>query len=128
MKRIRSIISLFLFSLLAFSQSEKEKEADKYYREYSFDKAIDKYNDVNNLSIEGLRKLAESYHSINKFAEAKAVYAKIVNDTSATCNDYYNYILLLKADGKYAETPKWYKKIKEKNAHDLRAKNFFDTE
>ncbi|MDR3706049.1 MAG: OmpA family protein [Paludibacteraceae bacterium] len=128
MKRIRSIIPLFLFSLLAFSQSEKEKEADKYYREYSFDKAIDKYNEVKELSVEGLRKLAESYHSINKFAEAKAIYAKIVNDPLATTNDYYNYILLLKADGKYAETKKWYEKIKEKAPNDLRAKNFFDTE
>lgn len=129
MKRIlNTLIALSALPILAFSQTNEEKKADKYYQLYSFDKAIDKYKNISNLDVDGLRKLAQSYHNRGQFKEAQATYAQFIETPSANVNDYYNYILLLKVDGKYTEVKKWYEKIKEKAPNDLRAKNFFATQ
>jgi len=130
MKRIQSIIVLILLPLFVFSQAEEEEEkkADKYYQDYSFDEAIDEYNKIDDLSVAGMRKLAECYKNRNQFSEAEAVYAKVVNTSSPTTSDYYNYILMLKNNGKYKDVKTWYEKLKEEAPNDLRVKNFFETE
>jgi outer membrane protein OmpA-like peptidoglycan-associated protein/tetratricopeptide (TPR) repeat protein len=128
MKRIQTLIALFLLPLLVFSQSEEEKKADKYYQDYSFYEAINKYNQIDDLTVEGLRKLAECYKNTNQFLDAESIYAKVVNSPSATVADYYNYILMLKNNGKYKEVKKWYEKLRTESPEDLRAKSFFGTD
>ena len=55
-----------LISLFGISQkSNKEIKGDKYFDKYSFSKAINYYQDANDLTVGGQRNLAESYmHSL----------------------------------------------------------------
>ncbi|MDR3706092.1 MAG: OmpA family protein [Paludibacteraceae bacterium] len=128
MKRIQTLIALLILPLLVFSQSEEEKKADKYYQDYSFYEAINKYTQIDDLTVEGLRNLAECYKNTNQFLDAESIYAKVVNSPSPTVADYYNYILMLKNNGKYKDVKKWYEKLQEESPEDLRAKNFFSTD
>jgi len=109
MKKI--YISLFLFAFIGFngvaqgtSKSRKEKQGDKYAFVYSYDKAIDAYNNSKNLSVEGKRNLAKSYYNLDQFFNAEEAYIDLLRDTSGiVANDYYNYAMTLKANGKNSE-------------------------
>jgi outer membrane protein OmpA-like peptidoglycan-associated protein/tetratricopeptide (TPR) repeat protein len=119
---------IFLFSIHAFAQSEKEAEGNKYYQNYSFDKAIDKYTHVDKLSVNGQRRLAESYRNRDNFKEAEKVYAKFINTPAANVDDYFNYVQVLRANGKYGEVKKWMGKIAKQKPNDLRVKSFMENE
>jgi len=126
MKNILSIL-LLLSSLTVFSQEDKEKKADDFFQIYYFDKAIDKYSRIDSLSLEGQRKLAESYYNRFEFVEAEKAYAKFIDSSAATLDDYFKYVLILKANGKYDEANKWMQEIKTKKEDDLRVKSFLET-
>ncbi len=127
MKKV--LIILLLFSpLFLFSQSKKEKRAEKYYDKYNYDKAIDSYEGIDRLTVEELRNLAKSYRNRHKYIEAEYVYKRFIDLPAATIDDYYNYALLLKTNNKYGQVKKWMEKIREKKPDDLRAKNYFETE
>ena len=129
MKKI--YIPIFVFISLAFNtvgqeKSRKEKQGDKYVFSYSFTKAIDSYTQSKDLTPAGQRHLADSYQKIEKNVEAEVVYAKLINNTNAGLlpEDYYNYAMVLKSNGKYEESNKWMDKFVEQKADDLRAKNY----
>lgn len=118
------ILSALCFGQIFAQKSTKEIKGDKYYSFYSFDKAIEKYSQADILTVDGNRKLAESYRNINNTAKAEEVYAKYINDKDAIADDYYNYAAVLKTNGKYAEANKWMDKFKQASPNDLRAKNY----
>ncbi len=118
-------IILFCFTQFVVAQkSTKEIKGDQYYSLYSFDKAVEKYSQSNVLTIEGKRKLADSYRNTGNTAKSEEVYATYINDTSALADDFYNYASVLKANGKYDEANKFMDKFKSVNPNDLRAKNY----
>ncbi|MDR1678344.1 MAG: OmpA family protein [Prevotellaceae bacterium] len=128
--KTRFICALLLCATAVFSQSAKEKEADAYFKKYSFDEAIRRYEKVGGqLSEDGLRRLSESYFNRSMYIDAEKSYSRLLQSPNATVtvNDCYNYILSLKALGRYAEIQRWYEKIKQLNPKDLRAKNYFAT-
>jgi outer membrane protein OmpA-like peptidoglycan-associated protein len=111
-------------NLFAQEKSVKEKRGDEYYSYYSFDKAIENYVQVKDLSIEGQRNLADSYHKIDNNSTAEQTYARFINNSNVSPDDYYNYSFVLRANGKYEEASTWMNKFKELKPDDLRAKNF----
>ena len=119
---------LFAFAINSDAQkSAKETKGDQFYDQYSFDKAIESYETAKDLSVEGLRKLAESYRHLDKNLEAKNTYSKFINYSGvATAEDFYNYAMVLKANGNYDEVATWMDKFKELKPNDLRAKNYAD--
>jgi outer membrane protein OmpA-like peptidoglycan-associated protein len=105
--------------------TKKEVMGDKYAFSYSFDKAIRSYTKSKSLSIDAQRRLAESYRNLNQNTQAEAVYEKIVNLPSGLIpEDYYNYAMVLKVNGKYSESLKWMEKYADLRPNDLRSKSY----
>jgi outer membrane protein OmpA-like peptidoglycan-associated protein len=127
-KLVISIIAFIAISISVMAQekSRKELRGDKYYTIYAFDKAIDFYVHTKQLSKEGRRHLAESYHKINMNIESEAAYSELINTgtTDILPEDYYNYAMVLKNNGKYDQANKWMDKFTEVKPNDLRAKSY----
>lgn len=119
---------LCLFLLLGFvsvgAQTNSLRKADKYYEKYSFDKAIKRFTDVDTLKVDEMRKLALSYKNLNEYADAAAVYARFVDTNSATAEDCYNYVLMLKAQALYDEANVWMENMTLRFSADLRVRSF----
>lgn len=128
MKKLYIPIIIFLgMSINAFSQekSAQELKGDKHYFVYSFDKAIKDYKSDKQLSVEGQRKLAKSYSNMNQNAEAELAYSKLISTPGGNlAEDYFNYAMVLKANGKYEEANIAMDKFQELKPTDLRAKDY----
>ena len=130
LKKLFIPISLFIgigSNIIAQDKSNKELQGDKFAFVYSFDKAIDSYTRTKQLSVEGQRNLAVSYHNMDQNIQAEAAYLKLINSSGGVLpEDYYNYAMVLKTNGKYEEANKWMNKFKELKPGDLRAKSYTD--
>lgn len=125
MKLALYILLLILVSVSGvFAQKPKESKAEKYYELYSFDKAIRAYKSSDTLDIKHLRQLAQSYYNRAQFEDAEKLYEKLVQQDSCTQNDYYYYVLSLKASGKYELANKWMAEFKQHYPNDLRVKSY----
>ena len=128
MKKIYIPILVFIgmsINALAQDKSSNELKGDKYAFKYSYDKAIDAYNHAKPLSIEGQRRLAESYHKMNQNVQSEATYLKLISASSGILpEDYYNYAMVLKTNGKSDESNKAMDKFNELKPDDLRAKDY----
>ena len=112
---------------VAQEKSNLEMRGDKYFFVYSFDKAIDSYNQVNidELTIEGERKLADSYYKTDQNVLAEQMYSRIISTPhEVTPADYFNYAMVLKANGKYGQADIVMDIFTEQKPDDLRGKNF----
>lgn len=126
MRKLLSIL-LLICSVAVFSQNKKEEKGDDYFKVYYFDKAIKKYGRADTLSMEAQRKLAESYYNRFEFSKAEIEFEKIINTPIATTEDFYKYVLILKANQKYDEAGYWMEKIAQQNPEDLRVKSYWLT-
>lgn len=112
-------------SALAADKSNRELKGDKYYFTYAFDKAIDLYKRSKDLTVEGQRRLAKSYSNIGKFKESEIAYSKLVTMTDGNqSEDFFNYAMILKSNGKYEESNTWMDKYKDLKPNDLRSKDY----
>jgi len=124
---IISIVVLCTLSigLSAQKKENKERKADKYYRVYSFEKAIRMYTHTRHLSMEGQRRLAKSYQNLNQNLQSEAAYAQLISLPAGILpEDYFNYAMVLKSEGKYEDAGKYLDKFNELNPNDLRAKDY----
>jgi len=102
-------------------KSYKEIKGDKSSFNYSFDKAIKSYTHDKHLSVEGQRMLAESYHKIDQNIKSEEAYSKLMTQgTGIIPEDYYNYAMVLKMNGKYDESNQWMDKFVILKPGDLR--------
>lgn len=126
-KIIIPIILLFAVSMHTSAQEKSEKEirGDKYVFNYSYDKAIDMYTKVNPLSLDGQRNLAKCYACLDSNMQAEATYGQItMASTGVVADDYYNYAVILKTNGKYTESNNAMDKFAESKPSDLRAQSY----
>lgn len=108
-------------------KSSKEIAGDKYFFIYDFNKAIGKYVRVNDLTLNGLRNLSESYRNVGKYEKSEEVYLKLINaQSNVSPEDYYNYASLLKYSGKYTEAFKMMDKFSALNPLDARAIDYVE--
>ena len=128
MKKLYIPIILFIgISINANAQgkSSKEVRGDKYAFNYSFDKAIDSYTHAKHLTTEGQRRLALSYHNMNQNIQSEEAYSVLINLPEGVLpEDYYNYAMILKTNGKNDESGKWMDKFYQLKPTDLRAKDY----
>jgi len=69
--------------------------------------------------------LALSYHNMGQNIQSEAAYSKLISAQEGILpEDYYNYAMVLKTDGKYEESNKLMDKFKELKPDDLRAKDY----
>jgi len=120
-------ILLFGFALNGFSQnkSSHEVKGDKAFFIYAFDNAIVCYKKAKDLTIDGQRKLAESYHILGFNTESEAVYSTIVTSNEKKAEDYYKYAMVLKSQKKYEESNKWMDLFGKEKPTDLRSMSYF---
>lgn len=128
MKKIIILIFVLLgvgINAKAQEKSNKELRGDKHYFVYSFDEAILCYNRADQLSVEGQRKLAESYHNLNQNVKSEEAYSKLVTMQSGVLpEDHYHYAGLLKMNGKYSESDKAMDVFVSLKPNDLRSKDY----
>jgi len=106
-------------------KSNREKRGDKYFFVYSFDKAIESYTSTKELTIEGQRRLAASYDNMHQNMLSEAAYLELINFPEGVLpEDYYNYAMILKTNGKYNESNKAMDKFNLLKPNDLRAKDY----
>jgi outer membrane protein OmpA-like peptidoglycan-associated protein len=112
-------------NVTAQEKSYKEIKGDKSSFNYSFDKAIKSYTHDKHLSVEGQRMLAESYHKTNQNSKSEEAYSKLMTeDKGIIPEDYYNYAMVLKMNGKYDESNQWMDKFVVLKPEDLRVKDY----
>jgi len=127
MKKLFTYTIIFIgitANVIAQEKSSKEKKGDKYYFVYSFNEAINCYTHAKHLTIEGQRKLAKSYQSENKDTLAEIAYAKLINAGGNLPEDYFDYAMILKDNGKYEESDKYMDKYVGLKPNDLRSKDY----
>jgi tetratricopeptide (TPR) repeat protein len=114
-----------LTSVMAVEKSSKEIKGDKHFFLYEFDKAIVAYKKAKELTTDGQRKLCESYHNINKNNEAEIEYSKLISKgVNVIPDDYYNYAMILKGNGKYNDAIESMNTFSRLKPEDLRTKSY----
>jgi outer membrane protein OmpA-like peptidoglycan-associated protein/tetratricopeptide (TPR) repeat protein len=128
MKKIIILIIIilgFCMNISSQDKSRREVRGDKQYNVFLFDKAIKTYTRVKQLSVDGKRKLAESYHNIGDNKSAETIYADLIKTNSGIkAEDHYNYSMVLKMNGKYAASDKSMETFFQMKPDDLRGKDF----
>ncbi|NVN94044.1 MAG: PD40 domain-containing protein [Bacteroidetes bacterium] len=118
-------IIVICLNVTAQEKSNKELKGDKFAFRYSYEKAIDSYTHTKILSVEGQRKLAEAYYALKQNIQSEEAYAKLITMSGGNMpEDYYNYAMALRSNGKYTESGAWMEKFKQLKPEDLRAKDY----
>lgn len=108
-------------------KSNQERKGDSFYFVFYFEKAIKAYTEVksNLLTLDGKRRLAESYQNMGQNIESEAIYAELIQTNSELLpEDYLNYAMILKTNGKQNESNLWMEKFATLKPADLRAKSY----
>lgn len=126
MKLTITTIALTLAGIVTvFGQSSgKVKKGEKYYEGYSYTKAIEKYESLEEKNTDIKRQLAESYANIGNTEKSETYYSEVVNSSEKKPEDLYAYASVLSMNGKYAESEKWMKEYKELSSGDSRAEAY----
>jgi outer membrane protein OmpA-like peptidoglycan-associated protein len=117
-----ALIFLLMGSSL-MGQSRLEQLGNRNYDEYSYDRAIKYYEELDNKSTEVKRKLAVSYFKTQDFDQAEWYYTQLVESPEAVVEDYYNFSQVLAMQEKYPESVRWMFKYQENKA-DIKATQF----
>ncbi|WP_179349385.1 OmpA family protein [Winogradskyella pacifica] len=105
MKKIYSLLSLFLIITSGYGQSKQTEKADKLYDGYQYVDAIDAYLkvvDANNADAYVYKQLADSYYNLFNIKEASTWYKKAL-ETTQDAETYFRYAQVLKSEGNYDE-------------------------
>ena len=128
MKNIFLLTIVFIgigVNAFAEEKSSRELKGDKYFFVYSFDKAIDSYTRAKQLTVEGQRRLAESYVNLEQNLLSEQAYFTLTSKSEGVlAEDHYNYAMLLKKNGKIEESNTAMDKFVELNPSDLRGKDY----
>jgi outer membrane protein OmpA-like peptidoglycan-associated protein len=116
---------LISLNLTAQEKSRKELKGERYSFNYNYDKAIKTYTNTENLSVDGQRALAVSYHKVDQNRLAEETYAKMIGaDIEIIPEDYYNYAMVLKMNGKHTESNQWMDQFAAIKKNDLRVLDY----
>jgi outer membrane protein OmpA-like peptidoglycan-associated protein len=118
------ILGIFI-QVNAQQKSRKEIKGDKYSFIYAYDKAIEWYTHVKNLTVEGQRNLADCYYKIDENVLSEKAYADLITPgVGIKSEDYYNYAMVLKSNGKYQDAANWMDKFSIMMPDDLRVASY----
>lgn len=113
------------FNAEAAEKHRREIRGDKYFFVYSFEKAISWYTHAKTLTTEGQRRLAESYKNLNRYEEAEVAYAALTERTDGVVpQDYFDYAMVLKTNGKHDQSAIWMDKLYDALPADIRARDY----
>jgi tetratricopeptide (TPR) repeat protein len=118
-----TLFGLFIGMTLQ-SQPLRLKKADKYFREFSYDKAIKAYESLDDKGADVYRNLAESYLMLGDTGKAEDNYSNLMNTGKYKPEDVYDYASVLLMNKKYDEAANWLQKYYKLKPEDKRAQLF----
>lgn len=80
---------------------------NKYFDEYSYDRAIRYFKTIKEKSVDINRKLAISYFKTEDFEQSEWHYTQVVNSNEVIVEDYFNYSQVLAMQENYPESVRW---------------------
>ena len=83
------------------------EKANKYYERFSYHKAIEKYIESQDYSIESQRNLAVSYYKIGDTQKAEELFALLVTKEDKIPEDVFTYASILQQNKKYEKSEDW---------------------
>ncbi len=113
-----------VFVSTAQESTGKEKKAHAAFESFSYDKAIDKYSELDASTLVIKRNKALSYMRTHESVQAESLFREIVNTDGHTADDVYNYASVLRQNEKYEESEEWMKKYANMNVTDSRGKMY----
>ena len=125
-QRIVIVLLSLLIGTSVQSQSLRLKKANKYFSEFSYDKAISAYEDIDDKGPAIYRNLAKSYLMLGKIDQAENNYASLMSTGSYKPEDVYDYASVLMMNKKYDEAANWMEKYYKLNPDDSRAQAFME--
>ena len=116
---------LFSLTLMAQEKSVRERRGDRYSFTNNYVKAISTYTRTKNLSVDGQRALAEAYHKMDQNQQSEETYAALIGaGIGIIPEDYYQYSMVLKINGRYTESNHWMNKFADQKPNDLRVMDY----
>jgi len=124
MKNLKIYLTLLLLSSLSLTAQNKDtNSADKYFSRFDFNEAIEAYEKLvekGKADEYVYTRLAEANFNIFNTVDAEKWYAKALQ-TSQNPETMYNYVQMLKANGKYEKSNEWMAKFASMRPADVRA-------
>ena len=126
MKKIYLSLTFLSFVLVGFSQEPTGtiKKAARDYDGFSYSKAIKKYTEAQDGSIESQRNLANSYSRMGDSENAEVLYSTIVTREGKTPSDVYTYATILQQNKKYETADVWMSKFNSLVSSDSRGQAY----
>ena len=124
--RIVLVMISFTIGLSLHSQSLRLKKANKYFKEFSYDKAVKVYEEIDEKTPSIYRNLAKSYLMLGDIDKAESNYSSLMSTGSYDPEDVYAYASVLLMNKKYDEAANWMEKYYKHNPGDSRAKSFME--
>lgn len=131
MKNLYISIAFLSLGFLGFSQGEgsgKIKKATANYENYSYDNAIERFEDAQDGSIESKRNLATSYFKVGNTVKAEELFSTIITTEGSTAEDVYTYASILQENKKYSEADAMMTKFNTMSPADSRGKAYASTQ
>lgn len=127
--KIKLYTAIAFFSIISLqAQEAKLASADKKYEKYAFVDAIKTYERVAEKgykSVDLFQKLGNAYYFNAKLEQANKWYDELfAMNQPVDAEYYYRYSQTLKATGDYAKANQVLEQFNQKNAEDIRAKNY----
>jgi len=128
------IFSLIFFNTFLFisnvsAQSKKLKEANSFYENKQYYKALEVYKSIpketNTMEIKA--KMADCYRLTKDFPHAEKYYSDVVNSPDKKSSYLFDYAECLKSDGKIAEAKTWYGEYLKLEPGDKKAITLFNS-
>lgn len=122
---MKNIVLCTLLLITSLSFGQRKYFADRYFEDFSYNKAAELYENIYNKgdsSVYILSRLGDSYYNNSKYVEAEKWYEKLLNNHEQTVAPEYlfKYSQSLKSNGKVAASDQWLLKFKNVKEDDSR--------
>lgn len=123
-----AFLGIILVSLAQDTDHIKLKKANDYFDNFSFNKAIEKFEESGDRSLNTLRNLAISYSKMEDYQKAEELFSEIVAIDSSKAEDIFLYASLLEINQKYDDAKIWMELFSLQTPHDKRVISFLEND
>jgi hypothetical protein len=127
-KIIGLVICSFFFITTTHAQDDLMEDANMLYGMQAFDEAIETYKEALKKkpgNVSAFTNIADAYRRTNRMKEAAEWYAKAINTGNSQMEVSFQYGLVLKAQGRYAEAKQWFDSYS--NIDKIKGKHFLES-
>lgn len=118
------VIGMMVMPSFVFSQALKLNQADRYYEDFQFQKALKLYHKVldnNPEHSKSIIRIADIHRMLDHYKKANKWYSKVVELEEVQPKHYYFYAQALRSNQKYQKAAKYYQAYAKLAPYDSRA-------